>query len=95
MSAQIDPTDPMFKPLTLEQVLEITGRTRRTIERWVKDGHLTKYEETHRRKIVLYNEEEVAEAEKERNDAAIENRERIRRRGGRPGPRKPPGETTA
>ena len=89
----IDPTDPMFKPLTMKQAVEITGRTRRTIERWVQDGRLTKYEQTHRRTVVVvFNEADVAEIEKERSDARLESQERIRQRGGRPGPRRPPGE---
>lgn len=91
--AAIDPMDPMFKPVTVKQALEITGRTRRTLERWVEQGHLTKYEQQYRRRVVvLFNEEELTGVEKERNDAAIENRDRIRRRGGRPGPRTAPDE---
>lgn len=91
-TGQIDPRDPMFKPLTMREVLEITGRSRRTIEKWVTNGHLTKYEVRNRREVVighLYHEDEVLEAETERAAAARENRDRIRRRGGRPGPRKP------
>jgi hypothetical protein len=91
--AAIDPGDPMFKPVTIKQALEITGRTRRTLERWVEQGRLTKYEQQYRRQVVvLFNEDELTTVEKERNDAALENRDRIRRRGGRPGPRKSPGE---
>jgi hypothetical protein len=83
--AAIDPTDPMFKPVTIKQALEITGRTRRTLERWVEEKHLTKYEQQHRRKVVvLFNEDELTRVEKERSDAAIENRDRIRRRGAPP-----------
>lgn len=89
--AAIDPMDPMFKPVTVKQALEITGRTRRTLERWVEQGHLTKYEQQYRRRVVvLFNEDELTGVEKERNDAAIENRDRIRRRGGRPGSRATP-----
>lgn len=93
--AAIDPTDPMFKPVTIKQAMEITSRSRRTLERWVEEEHLTKYEQQHRRKVVvLFNEDELTRVEKERSDAAIENRDRIRRRGGRPGPRKAPDEPT-
>jgi hypothetical protein len=84
----IDPTDPLFQPLTFEQVLEITGRKRRTVEQWVAGGKLTAYEMKHRRRIVLFNEDEVLEVEKAMSDAAEANRQRIRDRGGRPGPRK-------
>jgi phage terminase Nu1 subunit (DNA packaging protein) len=91
----IDPTNPMFKPLTVKQAVEITGRSRRTLERWVKEGRLTKYEETYRQQVViLYNEDELAEIEQERNAAQIENHERIRQLGGRPGPRTPPAAAT-
>jgi len=86
-----DPTDPLFKPLTLKQVLEITGRTRRTIERWSKDGRIARYELTHMRKIVtVFNEDEITAVEKERNDAAMENLDRIRRSGGRRESHEPP-----
>ncbi|WP_297826549.1 hypothetical protein [Mycobacterium sp.] len=91
--AAIDPMDPMFKPVTVKQAMEITSRSRRTLERWVEEKHLTKYELQHRRQVVvLFNEDELTRVEKERNDAAIENRDRIRRRGGRPGPRPAPDE---
>lgn len=87
---RIDPGDPMFKPLTMTQVMQITQRSQRTIERWVKDKRLTRYEEHHRRKIVfLFDESEVVDVETERAAADRENRDRIRRRRGRPGPRKP------
>lgn len=87
---RIDPTDPLFKPLTFEQVMEITERKRRTVEKWIADGKLTAYELKHRRTTVkVFNEDEVTAVEKEMSDAAEANRERIRARGGRPGPRKP------
>lgn len=91
--AAIDPTDPMFKPVTIKQALEITGRTRRTLERWVEEDYLTKYEQQHRRKVVvLFNEDELTRVEKERSDAAIENRDRIRRRRGQSDRGPTPGE---
>lgn len=31
---------PEFTPLTIAQVMSRTGRSRRTIDRWIKDGHL-------------------------------------------------------
>lgn len=89
--AAIDPNDPLFRPVTIKQAMEITSRSRRTLERWVAEGHLTKYEQRYRRTVVvLFNEADVTEVEKRQSDAAIENRERIRRRGGRPGPRGKP-----
>jgi len=91
--AAIDPGDPMFKPVTIKQALEITGRSRRTLERWVQEEYLTKYEQQYRRKVVvLFNEDELTRVEKERSDAAIENRDRIRRRGAPPSRGPAPGE---
>lgn len=93
---QFDPTDPMFKPLTMREVLDITGRSRRTIEKWVTNGRLTKYEQRNRRDVVIghvYNEDEVVETESVQAAAARENHDRIRRRGGRPGPRQTAGTT--
>lgn len=79
----LDPDDPLLKPLTMREVMEITGRSRRTIERWVAEKRLTRYEERNRRNVVtgtLYNESEVVDVEAERAAAARENLERIRRR---------------
>jgi hypothetical protein len=83
VSAQIDPTDPLFKPLTLNEVLEITERSQRTINRWIQTGRLTAYEEKHRRQI-LFNEDEVVELEYEKNRARRQGRPRPK--GSREGP---------
>ena len=88
----IDPTDPLFRPLTLAQVLEITERSRRTVERWVKEHKLTPYEENHRRRVV-FNEAEVLDVEQKMSAAALENRERIRARAGRRRPDTSPDES--
>lgn len=75
----------------MREVLEITKRSPRTIKRWIDDGHIkayTPYERAHRRHLV-FNEDEVVEAEKRMHDADMANKERIRARGGRPGPRPP------
>lgn len=79
--------DALCRPMTMAEVMRATGRTRRTIDRWVEHGELTKYELEHPREIV-FNARDVAETEKRMRDAAQENKDRIRRRGGRPGPRK-------
>lgn len=88
-----DADDPLFKPLTLAQVLEITERSRRTVERWVKDHKLTAYEEAHRRTVV-FNEDEVLEVEQKMAAAARENRERIRARAAQQHRQQPGDETT-
>jgi hypothetical protein len=75
----------MFKPITLDQVLEITERSQRTINRWIQTGRLTAYEEKHRRQIV-FNEDDVVELEHETT---------VARRQGRPRPSKRPGGAVA
>lgn len=35
-----DPADPLFRPVSIKQAMAITGRSRRTIDRWIRDGHL-------------------------------------------------------
>jgi hypothetical protein len=75
---RIDLTDPMFKPLTIAQVLEITERSRRTVNRWIQSGRLTAYEEAHRRQVV-FNEDEVVELEHETTQAAHQGRPRPKR----------------
>lgn len=86
---RIDPDGALFKPLSLDEVVRITGRSRRTVERWVADNTLTRYEENHRRTAV-FNEDEVARVEHEMNLRAQANRDRIAAMAGRHGSRKPP-----
>jgi hypothetical protein len=82
------PDDPTFLPLTMREVLELTGRSRRTVKRWIDGGHITPYEAAHRREVI-FAEYEVVDVEKRMHDADMANKERIRARGGRPGPRVP------
>lgn len=88
------PGDPLFQPLTMREVLELTGRSRRTVKRWIDGGHITPYEAAHRREVI-FAEGEVIDVEKRMHDADMANRERIRARGGRPGPRTPRPSTAA
>lgn len=77
---QIDPDDPMFKPLTMREVMEITGRSRDTIERWVRERRLTPYEERNRRKITkIFDENQVVEVEHGTSRAARQGRPRPKR----------------
>ena len=90
MTRQFDPSDPTFRPLTLAEVLEITGRKPRTIQGWITAEKLTKYEVEHQRKVIpVFDESEVLEVEKQMREADEENRERIRRAAGRRGRREP------
>ena len=83
---RIDPTDPMFQPITLEQVLAITERSQRTINRWIQTGRLTAYEEKHRREIV-FNEDDVVELEHETAQARRQGRPRPSKRANGPSDR--------
>lgn len=76
---QIDPTDPMFQPISLAQVLEITQRSQRTINRWIQTGRLTAYEEKRRRQVV-FHEGEVVDLEHETTQAARQGRPRPSKR---------------
>jgi excisionase family DNA binding protein len=41
--AEFDLDDPLYKLLTIAQAMEATGRTRRTIDKWIKKGELQVY----------------------------------------------------
>lgn len=86
MTAPIEPEDgpaesapkrryPPVDPLTISQVMEITGRSKRTIERWTSQGILTPYEVAHPREIV-YLEAEVLDVEHEKTRAKRQGRPR-------------------
>jgi transposase-like protein len=77
--------DALCRPLSIAEVMRRTGHSKRTIERWVEGGKLTKYELDNPREIV-YLAREVLETEKEMHERDEENRERIRRLAGRRGP---------
>lgn len=66
---------PLVKPLTIGEVMQITGRSKRTIERWTTQGLLTPYELTHPREIVFV-EDEVLEVESQKARARHQGRPR-------------------
>jgi hypothetical protein len=37
---KLDPTDPLFRPISIADAMARTGRSRRTIDRWIHDGRL-------------------------------------------------------
>lgn len=39
-ASQPDSPRQLFEPLSIAQAMAITGKSRRTIDRWIKDGHL-------------------------------------------------------
>lgn len=70
-----------FRPLTIAEAARVTGRTARTIQRWVSTGQLTKYEVEHPRRVVLV-EREVVEMERQQRAAANASRAAIAARAG-------------
>lgn len=67
--------DTLCRPLTLAQVMERTGRSQRTIQRWTTRGLLTKYELDHPRETV-YIEREVLEVDRDQHSASRQGRPR-------------------
>jgi len=75
----IDPDDPLCRPISIADAMARTGRSRRTIDRWIHDGQLRVVRLKDPPEDVLI-EREVVNLEKARRDA---------RRRGRP-PKNPP-----
>lgn len=71
----IDPTDPMFRPLTIEQAALRVRRSQRTIRKWIADQRITAYEVQNPREVVLI-EKDVVEVEKANRDAFAAGRPR-------------------
>lgn len=67
--------DALCRPMTMKDVLRRTGRSERTIERWVGQGLLTRYELAHPRESVFV-EREVMELERDKRLAARQGRPR-------------------
>ena len=72
---------PQFRPLTIAEAAKATGRTSRTIQRWVSTGQLTRYEMKNPRQVVLA-EKEVMEMERQQRAAANASRVAIAARAG-------------
>jgi predicted site-specific integrase-resolvase len=72
-----DPHSPMFGDITFTQVLEITRRSRTTVNRWIDGGLITPFGEGKKAK---FNEDQVVEVETRMAAAARANHERIRER---------------
>lgn len=66
--AEIDPTDPMFRPVSIEQAMQITGRSRRTLDRWIHDGRLRVVRLDNPPEDVVI-EQQLVDLEKETRDA--------------------------
>lgn len=72
-----DRDDPLLRPLTIKQAMELTGRSKRTIDRWIQDGRLRKVrlKDTAPPQDVLI-EREVLETERATRRAARRGRPR-------------------
>lgn len=77
--------DPLFRALTIAEVMARTGRTRRTVDRWLKDGRIEPVVLGDGQRVLV--ERDVVELERDMRKAAEANRQRVRDRAGRPGPR--------
>lgn len=70
-----DPTDPLFRPLTIAEAAANVGRSVRTIKQWIREGRLTAFEAQNPRQIVLV-EKDVVEVERANQDAFAAGRPR-------------------
>lgn len=77
MSTTFDPHSPLFGDISFAQVLEITGRSRRTVKRWIDGGLITPFGKGRK---VAFNEDQVVEVEQEMAAADRANHDRIRAR---------------
>lgn len=75
---EFDPEDPLFRPLTLRQAMDLVGRSDDTINRWIKEGHL--------RVIHLKDPPEDVLIERDVVDTALQKRRDAHR--GRPRPKR-------
>mgnify|MGYP001564357448 CR=1 FL=1 len=69
----IDSTDPLFRPISIEDAMARTGRSRRTIDRWIHDGRLRTVRLDDPPEVVLI-EREVVALEKRCRDARATGR---------------------
>jgi excisionase family DNA binding protein len=72
----LDPHDPLLRPLTIKQAMELTGRSARTIDRWIHDGRLRKVRLGGDPPEEVLIEREVLEAERDTRRAARRGRPR-------------------
>ncbi len=83
---KLDPDDPLLRPLTIKQAMELTGRSERTIDRWIHDGRLRK---------VRLNGDPPQEVLIEREVLEVERATRRAARRGRPRPKTSAGAAAA
>lgn len=70
-----DPADPLFTPLTIGEAAKAAGRSRRTIDAWIKDGVLDVVQlENPPRRVVV--KRQLLDLEVRRRKAALKGRPR-------------------
>lgn len=69
----IDPNDPLCRPISIADAMARTGRSRRTIDRWIHDGQLRVVRLDNPPEDVLI-EREVVTLEKARRDGQRQGR---------------------
>ena len=74
MTREFDPDDPLFRPISIADAMRLTGRSKDTIDRWIKEKAL--------RVVRLSDPPEDALIEREVVDT--EYRKRLAARRGRP-----------
>lgn len=74
-----DRDDPLMRPLTIRQAMELTGRSDRTLHRWIHDGRL--------RVVRLTGTEPPEQVLIEREVLEVERATRRAARRGRPRPK--------
>lgn len=75
---EFDPNDPLFKPLTFAQVIALTGRHKRTVEKWVADGRLRTVRLDHPPETVMIKRE-VLEVDRATREASRRGRPRAKK----------------
>lgn len=78
MTREFDPDDPLFRPISVADAMRLTGRSKDTIDRWIKEKAL--------RVVRLQDPPQDALIEREVVDT--EHRKRLAARQGRPRPKR-------
>jgi excisionase family DNA binding protein len=73
--------DALCRPMSVAEVMARTGRTKRTIDRWIAAGRIQPVDLGDGRRVLI--ERDVVELERDMRKAAEENRQRIRNAAGK------------
>jgi hypothetical protein len=83
VTREFDPDDPLFRPISVADAMALTNRSKGTIDRWIKQGHL--------RVVRLKDPPQDALIEREVVDT--EHSKRLAAHQGRPRPKRGEGES--